>query len=69
MGDWFQLAIYHFWACLQCGDQVKVELPLCLTKYHAMKTFWAFALDGNEWSVARPCHFTPRERALGTHWI
>jgi hypothetical protein len=22
-----------------------------------------------EWSASRPCRFTPRERATGTHWI
>jgi hypothetical protein len=27
------------------------------------------ALDGGEWSASRPGRFTPRERALGTHWI
>jgi len=27
------------------------------------------ALDGGEWSVSRPGHFTLRERAPGTHWI
>jgi hypothetical protein len=27
------------------------------------------ALDGREWSDSRPCRFTPRERAPGTHWI
>jgi hypothetical protein len=27
------------------------------------------ALDGGEWLASRPGHFTPRERALGTHWI
>jgi len=27
------------------------------------------ALDGGEWSASRPCHFTLRERALGTYWI
>jgi len=26
-------------------------------------------LDGGEWSASRPRHFTPRERAPGTHWI
>jgi hypothetical protein len=26
-------------------------------------------LDGGEWSASRPSLFTPRERALGTHWI
>jgi hypothetical protein len=27
------------------------------------------ALDGGEWSVSRHGHFTPSERAPGTHWI
>jgi hypothetical protein len=27
------------------------------------------ALDGAEWSASRPGHFTPKERAPGTHWI
>jgi hypothetical protein len=27
------------------------------------------ALDGGEWSASRPGHFTPRDRAPGTHWI
>jgi hypothetical protein len=27
------------------------------------------ALEGGEWSASRPGHFTPRERAPGTHWI
>jgi hypothetical protein len=27
------------------------------------------ALDGDEWSASCPGRFTPRERALGTHWI
>jgi hypothetical protein len=27
------------------------------------------ALDGGEWSTSRPGRFTPRERALSTHWI
>jgi hypothetical protein len=29
----------------------------------------ASALDGGKWSASRPCRFTPRERAPGTHWI
>jgi hypothetical protein len=24
---------------------------------------------GGEWSASRPGSFTPRERALGTHWV
>jgi len=27
------------------------------------------ALDADQWSASRPGHFTPRERAPGTHWI
>jgi hypothetical protein len=27
------------------------------------------ALDGDEWSASRPGRFTPRKRAIGTHWI
>jgi hypothetical protein len=59
--------------------KVKVKLSLYLTKQHAMKTYWgvevqlhAFltsATDGDEWLASRPGHFTPRERAPGTHRI
>jgi hypothetical protein len=31
--------------------------------------FLTSALVGGEWSAPRPGCFTPRERALGTHWI
>jgi hypothetical protein len=43
-------------------------LPLSLTKYHAMKTYWENgriiapvlpALDGGGWSASRPVHFIP----------
>jgi hypothetical protein len=44
-----------------------------------MKAFWGSGgidysfltstLDGGEWSASRPGRFTPREIALGTHWI
>jgi len=27
------------------------------------------ALDEGEWSASHRSHFTPRERAPGTHWI
>jgi hypothetical protein len=30
--------------------------------------FLTSTLVGGEWSVPRPCRFTPGERALGTHW-
>jgi hypothetical protein len=62
-----------------CKDKVKLSLRLFLTAKHAMKAYWggeiqfhAFltsALDGGEWSVSRAGGFTPKERALGTHWI
>jgi hypothetical protein len=31
--------------------------------------FLTSALAGSEWSVSRPCRFTPGEKAPGTHWI
>jgi hypothetical protein len=31
--------------------------------------FLTLALAGGEWSASHPGHFTPGERALGTHWI
>jgi hypothetical protein len=31
--------------------------------------FLTSALAIGEWSVSRPCHFTPGERTPGTHWI
>jgi hypothetical protein len=44
-----------------------------------MKAYWEWRyssthsltseLDGHEWSASLPDRFTPRERALGTHWI
>jgi hypothetical protein len=30
---------------------------------------WISALARGEWSASRPCRFTPKERAPGTHWI
>jgi hypothetical protein len=53
---------------------------LFLTEYHAMKAFWGewryssihsltSALDGGEWPVSLPGHFTPRDRVPVTHWI
>jgi hypothetical protein len=32
-------------------------------------TVITLALDGGEWLASRPGRFTPRKRALGTHWI
>jgi hypothetical protein len=34
-----------------------------------LHAFLTLALNGGEWSASLPSHFTPRERAPGTHWI
>jgi hypothetical protein len=69
----------------------KLNLSLCLTKYHVwtrkrrfvkhhnintytgvklqLHAFLTSALDGGEWSAARPGRFTPGVRAPGTYWI
>jgi hypothetical protein len=54
-------------------------LSLCLTKHEAMKAyegvevqlhvFLNSALDGCEWSAARPDSFTPGERTAGAHFL
>jgi hypothetical protein len=55
-------------------------LSFCiLIKHYTMKAyggvdvevhiFLTVALDGGEWSVSRPSHFAPGERAPVTHWI
>jgi hypothetical protein len=51
--------------------KVKIKLSLCLTKYHAMKTYWESGgiVNEDEWSSSLPGRFTPRKRAAGTHWI
>jgi hypothetical protein len=59
--------------------KVKVKLSLCLTKHHAMKTYWGSGgiapriIDlGTRWwwwSASHPGRFTPMERAPGTHGI
>jgi len=51
------------------------KLSLCLTKHHAMKTYWGnggiaprildLGIRWGEWLAARPGRFTPRERASG----
>jgi hypothetical protein len=56
------------------AGKVKVQLSLCLTKYHAMKTYWGvevyhhafltLILDGDKWLAS-----SPGGRAFGTHWI
>jgi len=62
-----------------CKVKVKVKLLLCLTKHHAMKTYWGsgdiaprildLGLHGRERSASRLGRFAPRGRAPGTHWI
>jgi len=55
--------------------KVKVkDIPaLFLTEHHAVKacnsTHSLTSELGDEWSDSRPNHFTPRQRAPGTHWI
>jgi len=34
-----------------------------------LHTFLSPTLDTGEWSTSHHCHFTPRERASGIHWI
>jgi hypothetical protein len=36
---------------------------------HIDPHFLTSALAGDQWSVSRPGHFTPRERAPSTQWI
>jgi len=40
----------------------------CMGKWRYSFTFLTSALDGSEWSVVLPGHFTPSERASGMHW-
>jgi hypothetical protein len=62
--------------------KVKVKLSLCFflnwaPRHEGVLGQWKYssthsltsALDGGEWSASRFGRFTPRERALGTHWI
>jgi hypothetical protein len=53
-------------------------VPVLLTEHDAMKAYWGGGivpvtltseLDGGERSPSRPGHFTPMERALGTHCV
>jgi hypothetical protein len=61
--------------------KVKVKLSLCFINWvpchedvlgqwrYSFTHSLTLALDGGEWSASHPGHFTPRERAPGTHWI
>jgi hypothetical protein len=52
---------------LSMTSRCKGKLSLCLTKYHAMKTYGR--VDEGEWSVSRSGRFIPGEGAPGTHRI
>jgi hypothetical protein len=66
---------------LPCSHCIlKVKLSLCFNwapRHEGILGEWRYssthsltsALDWGEWSASRPGLFTPRERALGTHWI
>jgi hypothetical protein len=58
------------------SNELEVKLSQCLIKRSAMTyaVVWvllhhSWPLDRVEWSVSRCGHFTPGERAFGTHWI
>jgi hypothetical protein len=81
----FVLRLLRFYIIIRDGYvrlvkvKVKVKLFLCLTKHHAMKTYWGVEytstrsftseMYGDEWSATHPCRFTPRKRTPGIHWI
>jgi hypothetical protein len=54
-------------------------LPLCLSKYNVMKTYWGLevqlhaslhlALDVGRWLASCPSRFTSREKVPGTYWV
>jgi hypothetical protein len=58
---------------------MKVNLSLCLTKHYATKAyggvdvyihvFVTSTLVEGEWSISRPCPFTPGEKAPVIHWM
>jgi hypothetical protein len=60
---------------------LEIKLSLCFfnwaPRHEGVLAKWRYSsthsstsvLDGGEWSASRSGRFTPRERALGTHWI
>jgi hypothetical protein len=78
--DWIRIWKDEVVTYLNTLKQGKVKLSLCFNwaprhggvlvewRYSATHSFTS-ALDGGEWSDLRSGRFTPRERALGTHWI
>jgi hypothetical protein len=68
-----KMELFLLYAVYTSGN-VKVKLSLCLTKHYAKKAYGGVdvltsALAGGEWSASCPGHFSPGERAPGTHWI
>jgi hypothetical protein len=69
----------QFYLLGMTSKYLSVKLSLCLTKHHAVKTYWGVevqrhtfltaALEGDEWSDSRPGRFTPGERVPSSHWI
>jgi hypothetical protein len=57
-------------------NKIKVDLSLCVTKHHVIKTYGGVAiklhylltsaLGGGEWSASRPGRFNAGEISLGT---
>jgi hypothetical protein len=66
------------WCPVTSSCQHGIEFS-CLTKHHTMKmhcgvevqhyTFLTLELEEGERSASCHSHFTPKERAPGTHWI
>jgi len=53
--------------------KVKEKLTLCLTKHHAVETYWGMEVRCHtfltSWSASHPDCFTPGERVPSTYWI
>jgi hypothetical protein len=73
IGPHLQFNLVHEW-------KVKVKLSQCFNsapRHKGVLGEWMYssthsltsALDGGEWAASCPGHFTPREKAPGTHWI
>jgi hypothetical protein len=79
-GGWRKLHNEKLHNLFSVKGKGKVVPVLFLNEHHALQGIlgeWKYssmhsltsALDGGEWSVLCPSHFTPWERAPGTHWI
>jgi hypothetical protein len=64
---------------VSCSFKDGFKLSLCLTRHHAIKTYWevevylhAFltsALDGGEWSTSSPVRYTRSTHCLTGCWV